>query len=92
VKNDYVIPEKSVVEFFERRETIPTGIDWKETLLLWGETGDRLLTVHEAAEVLGEHPSNIYRLIKTKKLAAINVGLGNKRPTYRIPPANVIRK
>jgi len=39
-----------------------------------------------------ESASRIYRLIKAKKLAAINIALPGKRPMYRIPPDNVIRK
>ena len=50
-----------------------------------GSNGSDLLTPDEAARRLKVSPEHVRALIRSGRLAAINVGTGPKRPLYRIP-------
>lgn len=51
----------------------------------------RLLTVEEAAEVLGVTRRTITRMIETKRLKAQNIGFGKERKFYRILNTELLR-
>ena len=51
----------------------------------------KLLTVEEAAGVLGVSRRTITRMIETKRIKAQNVGFGKERKFYRIPANELLR-
>lgn len=51
----------------------------------------KLLTVDEAAEVLGVSRRTITRMVETKRLKAQNIGFGKERKYYRIPNTELLR-
>ena len=53
------------------------------------ETTTTLLTKQEAATRLKCSPHTIGRLIKSKKLLAVNVSASNRRNHYRIPETEI---
>ena len=51
----------------------------------------KLLTVEEAAELLGVSRRTITRMVETKRIKAQNVGFGKERKFYRIPSNELLR-
>lgn len=52
--------------------------------------GGRSLDVAKAASRLDLSEQHVRRLIREGKLRAVNIGLGDVRPTYRIPEDELI--
>jgi excisionase family DNA binding protein len=53
-------------------------------------TSERLLSVNEAADVLGFKPDTIYKLIADQRLDAVKLG-GGRKPRLRIPASALDR-
>lgn len=51
----------------------------------------KLLTVEEAAEILGVSRRTITRMVETKRIKAQNIGFGKERKFYRIPSNELLR-
>jgi hypothetical protein len=50
-----------------------------------------MVSTRDAAADLGVTPAYIGRLIRTGHLVAVNVGIGDDRPEYRIPRDSLAR-
>ena len=48
----------------------------------------KLLEVSQAARQLGVSPSNVYRMIKTRKIQCVSFGA---RKSYRVPASEIAR-
>ena len=51
----------------------------------------KLYTVYEAAEILKVNRRTIVSMIKSKRIKARNVGLGEQRKFYRIPESEILK-
>ena len=51
----------------------------------------KLLTVEEAAKILGVSRRTVTKMIETKRIRAQNVGFGEERKFYRISPTELLR-
>ena len=64
------------------------SIDKRSDPSMWYNDDD-LLTPEEASLRLKVSPEHVRALIRTDQLNAINIGIGKKRPLYRIPSKNL---